>query len=200
MAFPVSPSLFADCPHIQSSLLPERFLKPVFYPINPVPHKSRRKDGSDTMKTPLNEMTLTFLSRSANEAFARAAAASFLVQLDPTVEELSDVRTAVSEAVTNCIVHAYKDAIGKITLTLRIWEGRRITVKIRDTGCGIPNVKQAMEPLFTTAPSEERSGLGFAVMQVFMDRVTVRSTPGKGTIVTLEKTLSARGNSHGPAE
>ena len=147
-----------------------------------------------------NTTKLQFDSLSVNESYARGAAAAFLARYDPTVPQLADIKTAVSEAVTNCIVHAYKDANGKIPLTLRIWEGRRITVKIRDTGCGIPDVKQAMEPLFTTAPSEERSGLGFAVMQVFMDRVTVRSTPGKGTIVTLEKTLSARGNSHGPAE
>lgn len=199
MAFPVSPSLFADCPHIQSSLLPERFLSPFLsdQPVPPqIPPKGRIRHHENTLERNDPDFFEPFRQRSLRPA----AAASFLVQLDPTVEELSDVRTAVSEAVTNCIVHAYKDAIGKITLTLRIWEGRRITVKIRDTGCGIPDVKQAMEPLFTTAPSEERSGLGFAVMQVFMDRVTVRSTPGKGTIVTLEKTLSARENSHGPAE
>ncbi len=144
------------------------------------------------MKTPLNEMLLTFPSRSANEAFARAAAASFLVQLDPTVEELADIRTAVSEAVTNCIVHAYRNTLGKIRMTVRIWENRRITIQIKDTGCGIPDVKQAMEPMYTTCETGERAGLGFAVMQSFMDRVTVRSTPGRGTTITLQKTLSSR--------
>lgn len=144
------------------------------------------------MKTPLNEMLLTFPSRSANEAFARAAAASFLVQLDPTVEELADIRTAVSEAVTNCIVHAYRNTLGKIRMTVRIWENRRITIQIKDTGCGISDVKQAMEPMYTTCETGERAGLGFAVMQSFMDRVTVRSTPGRGTTITLQKTLSSR--------
>lgn len=144
------------------------------------------------MKTPLNEMLLTFPSRSANEAFARAAAASFLVQLDPTVEELADIRTAVSEAVTNCIVHAYRNTLGKIRMTVRIWENRRVTIQIKDSGCGIPDVKQAMEPMYTTCETGERAGLGFAVMQSFMDRVTVRSTPGRGTTITLQKTLSSR--------
>lgn len=148
------------------------------------------------MKSTVNEMTLTFPSRSANEAFARAAAASFLVQLDPTVEELADIRTAVSEAVTNCIVHAYQNSLGKIRMTIRIFENRRITIQIRDNGCGIPDIKQAMEPMFTTCTTGERSGLGFAVMQSFMDRVSVRSAPGRGTTVTMQKTLSSREESH----
>ena len=148
------------------------------------------------MKSTVNEMTLTFPSRSANEAFARAAAASFLVQLDPTVEELADIRTAVSEAVTNCIVHAYQNSLGKIRMTIRIFENRRITIQIRDNGCGIPDIKQAMEPMFTTCTTGERSGLGFAVRQSFMDRVSVRSAPGRGTTVTLQKTLSSREESH----
>ncbi|MGI5857371.1 MAG: anti-sigma F factor [Candidatus Merdivicinus sp.] len=150
------------------------------------------------MKTPLNEMLLTFPSRSANEAFARAAAASFLVQLDPTVEELADIRTAVSEAVTNCIVHAYRNTLGKIRMTVRIWENRRVTIQIKDSGCGIPDVKQAMEPMYTTCETGERAGLGFAVMQSFMDRVTVRSTPGRGTTITLQKTLSSRDEPYEP--
>ncbi len=144
------------------------------------------------MKTPLNEMSLTFPSHSSNEAFARAAAASFLVQLDPTLEELSDIRTAVSEAVTNAIVHGYPQTVGRIRMTLKIWEGRRVTILIKDQGVGIADVKQAMEPLFTTSPTGERAGLGFAVMESFMDKVSVRSALGKGTAVTLEKTLSSR--------
>ena len=139
----------------------------------------------------LNEMKLSFPSKSCNEAFARAAVAAFVMNLDPTVEELSDLKTAVSEAVTNSIVHGYRRSGGMIYITGRISENGRVVVKIRDKGCGIEDVRQAMEPLFTTAPEEERAGLGFAVMQSFCDRVKVSSTPGKGTTVTLEKTLGA---------
>ena len=147
----------------------------------------------EAMKKPLNEMTLVFWSRSANEGFSRAAAAAFLSQLDPTVEELADIKTAVSEAVTNCIVHAYRDTLGKIKLTARIYEGGGVYIQIKDSGCGIADVKKAMEPLFTTCETGERAGLGFAVMQSFMDKVSVRSAPGKGTTVTLRRTLSSRG-------
>jgi stage II sporulation protein AB (anti-sigma F factor) len=142
---------------------------------------------------PQNEMKMILLSRSANESFARVAVAAFMSQLDPTVEEISDIKTAVSEAVTNCIVHAYKESIGKIYITAQIFDDRRVRVRIRDTGCGIPDIKQAMEPLFTTAGGE-RAGLGFAVMQSFTDRLTVRSTVGRGTVVTMTKRLSAREN------
>ncbi|MGI5894142.1 MAG: anti-sigma F factor [Candidatus Merdivicinus sp.] len=144
------------------------------------------------MKKLRNEMTLLFWSRSANESFSRSAAASFFSQLDPTVEELADIKTAVSEAVTNCIVHAYRHNLGKIRMTARIYEDSEIYIQIKDYGCGIPDIAQAMEPLFTTCETGERAGLGFAVMQSFMDKVTVRSTPGKGTTVTLRKTLSSR--------
>ena len=141
-----------------------------------------------------NFMTLTIPSRSANEAFARMAVAASGAQLDPTVEELCDIKTAVSEAVTNCIVHAYRDTIGRIYIQGRI-DGRRITVRIRDKGCGIPDVEKAMEPLFTTGTgAEERAGLGFAVMQAMMDRVKVTSAVGKGTTVLLQKRLSDRGD------
>ena len=133
-----------------------------------------------------NHMKLSFLSRSVNEAFARAAVSSFLLPLDPTVTELSDVRTAVSEAVTNCIVHAYPDTTGTVYIDAKITDTNKVIIKIRDTGVGIENIEQAMEPLFTTS-SDERAGLGFAVMQSFMDRVRVRSQKGKGTVVTLEK-------------
>ena len=145
------------------------------------------------MKKPLNEMTLVFWSRSANEGFSRAAAAAFFSQLDPTVEELADIKTAVSEAVTNCIVHAYRDTLGKIKLTARIYEGGGVYIQIKDSGCGIADVKKAMEPLFTTCETGERAGLGFAVMKSFCDSVRVTSTPGKGTSVTLTKRFETRG-------
>lgn len=137
-------------------------------------------------------MKLSFDSRSANEAFARSAVASFLMQLDPTVSELSDIRTAVSEAVTNCVVHAYKDSIGMINITVRTDSSGNVSIKIKDKGCGMEDVNKAMEPLFTTAPEDERAGLGFAVMQSFTDKLSVRSAPGKGTTVTLVKRLSPR--------
>lgn len=140
---------------------------------------------------PVNEMRLTFLSRSANEGFARAAVAAFAAQLDPAVDELADLRTAVSEAVTNAIVHAYPDRLGSITLTVKLYENGCVSVRVRDRGCGIPDVEQAMEPLYTTG-GEERSGLGFSVMQSFTDRLRVRSTPGKGTTVTMEKYIALR--------
>lgn len=138
-----------------------------------------------------NEMKLSFPSYSSNEGFARAAVAAFLAQLDPTLEELSDLKTAVSEAVTNCIVHAYRDGIGTIYITAILSEPRSITIRIRDRGCGIPDVAQAMEPLFSTG-GEERAGLGFSVMESFTDSLRVRSEVGKGTTVTLRKKLSCR--------
>ncbi len=140
---------------------------------------------------PINEMKVTFPSRSANEGFARAVVASFLSQLDPAVDELSDLRTAVSEAVTNCIVHAYPDSIGDITVQMRLYENGRTVVKVRDRGCGIENVEQAMEPLFTTG-GDDRSGLGFSVMESFTDRLKVSSRKGKGTVVTMEKYIVLR--------
>ena len=139
----------------------------------------------------VNEMRLTFLSRSANEGFARAAVAAFAAQLDPAVDELADLRTAVSEAVTNCIVHAYPDRLGTITLTVKLYDNGCVWVRVRDKGCGIPDVEQAMEPLYTTG-GEERSGLGFSVMQSFTDKLRVRSVPGKGTTVTMEKYIALR--------
>lgn len=140
---------------------------------------------------PINDMRLTFLSRSANESFARAAVAAFAAQLDPAVDELADLRTAVSEAVTNAIVHAYPDALGQITITVGLYENGCIRVQVRDRGCGIADVGQAMQPLYTTG-GEERSGLGFSVMQSFTDRLKVRSVPGKGTTVTMEKYIVPR--------
>ena len=139
----------------------------------------------------LNEMRLTLLSCSSNEGFARIAVTAFIAQLDPTIEEIADIKTAVSEAVTNCIVHAYKEQLGKIYIMSRILENGRIQIKIRDTGCGIADIKQAMEPLFTTGGSE-RAGLGFAVMESFMDKLKVNSVVGRGTSVFLEKTLKKK--------
>ena len=142
------------------------------------------------MKT-INEMKLQIESRSINEAFARAAVAAFAAQLDPHIEEISDIKTAVSEAVTNCIVHAYPETVGKIYIWAGIFENGSIKIKIRDKGCGIQNVKQAMEPLFTTLGGE-RAGLGFAVMESFCDKIRVTSKVGKGTTVTLEKAFKGR--------
>jgi len=140
----------------------------------------------------LNEMKLQFPSKSANEAFARMAVSAFLAQMDPTVEELSDIRTAVSEAVTNCIVHGYPDKVGTITVEAGIREDHRIVIRIKDKGKGIPDIEQAMEPMFTTCQTGERAGLGFAVMESFTDKLKVRSTPGKGTTVTMEKRIRVR--------
>ena len=141
----------------------------------------------------INEMKLKIPGKSVNEGFARSAVAAFAAQLDPTVAEIADIKTAVSEAVTNCIVHAYRDTIGSIYIETRVLENRVFMIKIKDRGCGIADVKQAMEPLFTTAPGEERAGLGFSVMESFMDKVTVRSTLGKGTVVTLTKKIGEKG-------
>ncbi len=141
----------------------------------------------------INEIKFSLPSLSVNEGTARAVVSSFAVQADPTVEELSDIRTAVSEAVTNSVVHGYRHTKGKIDITVRLLAGRELYIKIRDRGCGISDVRQAMEPLFTTAPEEERSGLGFSVMESFMDRLSVKSTVGKGTTVIMRKRLSANG-------
>lgn len=139
-----------------------------------------------------NEMNINFLSKSSNESFARSVVASFVLNLDPTINELADIKTAVSEAVTNCIVHGYKMDAGIIYINAKITDTNKIIIKIRDKGCGIENVEKAMEPLFTTAPEEERAGLGFAVMQSFMDKIKVSSKVGKGTTVTMEKTIIPR--------
>ena len=139
----------------------------------------------------INEMKVTFLSRSANEGFARATVAAFAAQLDPAVDELADLRTAVSEAVTHAIVHGYPDRLGTVTLTVRLYENGKIQVQVKDKGRGIPDVSKAMEPLYTTG-GEERSGLGFSVMESFTDRLRVRSAEGKGTTVTMEKYIAPR--------
>ena len=138
-----------------------------------------------------NYVTLEFLSRSSNESFARIAAAGFAAQLDPTLDELGDIKTAVSEAVTNAIVHGYPDRLGKIVVKLKLVENRTLEITVRDWGRGIEDVQQAREPLFTTG-GEERSGMGFTIMESFMNRVNVRSTPGRGTTVTMRRRISAR--------
>ena len=135
-----------------------------------------------------NEMEVSFLSVPENEAFARVVIAAFAMQLSPTMSEIADVKTAVSEAVTNAIVHGYEGTRGMVTMRARI-DGANLSIDISDCGKGIPNVKQAMEPFYTTHPEQERSGMGFAVMQTFMDEVDVRSAPGSGTSVYMRKRI-----------
>lgn len=140
---------------------------------------------------PENAVTLEMISRSCNEGFARGAAACFAAQLDPTLDELGDIKTAVSEAVTNAIVHAYPEELGRIVMKLRAYSDHTLEIVVRDWGVGIPDVGKAREPLFTTG-NEERSGMGFTIMESFMDTVKVRSAVGKGTTVTLRKKISRR--------
>ena len=124
-----------------------------------------------------------------NESVARAVVSSFLIQADPSVEELSEIRTVVSEAVTNAVVHGYRNSKGIIEITVRFLRDREVYIKVRDRGCGIEDIERAMQPLFTTAPEEERSGLGFSVMQSFTDSLKVKSQSGKGTTVIMRKKL-----------
>ena len=138
-----------------------------------------------------NEVTLEFPSRSSNEGFARAAVASFAAQMDPTLNELEDIKTSVSEAVTNAIVHAYPDSLGKVQVKVRVCPGHVLEVTVRDHGRGIPDVEKARQPMYTTG-GEERSGMGFTIMESFMDQLTVRSVPGRGTTVVMKKKLAPR--------
>lgn len=139
----------------------------------------------------INEFRITLDSKSINEGFSRCVVSAFATQLDPTLEEISDIKMAVSEAVTNCIVHAYPQSVGKIYIHCSIIEKNTLKISIRDKGCGIGNVKQAMEPLFTTLGGE-RAGLGFAVMENFTDKISVRSIVNKGTTVTMYKKIHGR--------
>ena len=139
----------------------------------------------------INYITLEFPSRSTNEGFARAAVACFAAQMDPTLNELEDIKTAVSEAVTNAIVHAYPDALGKVTVKVRICEGNVLEITVKDQGKGIPDVDKARQPMYTTG-GEERSGMGFTIMESFMDRLLVKSTPGRGTTVTMRRRIAVR--------
>ena len=144
------------------------------------------------MKTKaLNEMQLEFSSRSSNEGFARSAVACFAAQMDPTLNELEDIKTSVSEAVTNAIVHAYPDVIGKVQVKARICPGNILEITVKDRGKGIQDVEKARQPMFTTG-GEERSGMGFTIMESFMDQLTVRSIPGRGTTVSMKKKLAPR--------
>jgi stage II sporulation protein AB (anti-sigma F factor) len=137
-----------------------------------------------------NEITLEFDSRSQNESFARMVVAAFVSSLDPTIEEIADIKTAVSEAVTNCIIHAYENKEGKIILKCKL-ESNKIFIEISDKGKGIVNIEQAMEPLYTSKPELERSGMGFAFMEAFMDKLEVLSTPGVGTTILMEKEIKS---------
>ena len=139
----------------------------------------------------LNEIKITADAKSVNESYLRVAVASFASQLDPTVAEISDIKTAVSEAVTNCIVHAYKDRSGKIYITAKLCEDNLMIIKIRDTGVGIPDVNKAREPMFTTG-GDDRSGLGFSVMECFSDKLKVSSKEGRGTTVTIYKRIRGK--------
>ena len=139
----------------------------------------------------INQLKMIFDSRSINESFSRMAVATFCSQLDMTVDELGDIKTVVSEAVTNCIVHAYKNEIGNIYITCTVFENGIIRITVRDKGCGIENIKQAMEPLYTSLGGD-RSGLGFSVMESFSDRLKVRSKVGAGTTVTIEKKITGK--------
>lgn len=135
-----------------------------------------------------NEMQVIFDSRSSNESFARVAVASFMTALNPTVEEVSDVKTAVSEAVTNAIIHGYENEIHNVYIRCHT-SGQTLYLEVRDEGKGIADIRQAMEPLFTSKPELERSGMGFSFMEAFMDKLEVESEPGKGTVVKMEKTI-----------
>ena len=139
-----------------------------------------------------NYTRIEFLSCSSNEGFARGAAACFAAQMDPTLDELNDIKTAVSEVVTNAIIHGYPDRLGKVVMKLCIREQEILEITVRDWGVGIPDVEKAREPMYTTG-NEERSGMGFTIMESFMDTLRVRSVPGKGTAVTMKKRIIRRG-------
>ncbi len=139
----------------------------------------------------INEVNITFPSKSTNEGYARAAVSAFAAQLDPTLDELGDIKTAVSEAVTNCIVHAYPDCVGKIYIRLRIFENNVLEIAVRDRGLGISDIEQAKAPMFTTG-GDDRSGMGFTIMESFTDNLRIRSQKGKGTTVTMRKKISMR--------
>lgn len=137
----------------------------------------------------VNEFKCAFSANSANEGLARAALSAFIIPADPTAQELADLRTVISEAVTNAIVHGYRGTTGEVSVMLRLLPERVVYIRVTDKGCGIPDVAKAMEPLWTSAPEEDRAGLGFAIMQTFTDSLHVRSSPGKGTVLTMRRRL-----------
>ena len=139
----------------------------------------------------INQTTLVFDSRSVNEGFARVSAAAFLAQLDPTLQEISEIKTLVSEAVTNAIVHGYGDGVGPVRMKVQIFEGRKVRITVKDHGRGIEDIPKAMTPCFTTG-NEDRAGMGFSIMQGFSDRIRVRSLPGRGTTVVMDKRIGGR--------
>ena len=143
------------------------------------------------MKQPINQAVVHFLSRSNNEAFARTVAACFAAQLDPTLDELNDLKTAVSEAVTNAIVHGYPNTIGRVTMGMKLFEDNTVEITVKDRGVGIADLNQARTPLYTTGGAE-RAGMGFTIMESFTDGMKVRSIPGRGTTVVLSKKISIR--------
>ena len=150
-------------------------------------------------KEVINECRVKFPAISRNEGLSRSAASAFALQCDPTVEEIAAIKTAVSEAVTNAIVHGYRDASGDVEMVMRLYSDGVLYIRIKDKGRGIPDIARAMEPMFTTAPEdEERSGLGFTMMESFMDKVRVKSAVGKGTSVILEKRIHSKGEKIGP--
>lgn len=140
----------------------------------------------------LNEFKCTFPANSANEGLARAAISAFLIPADPTAQELADLRTVISEAVTNAIVHGYRGTSGLVAVCLRMLPDRTVYIRVSDKGCGIPDVEKAMQPLYTSAPEEERAGLGFAIMQTFTDSLHVRSTKDQGTVLTMRRRLGVQ--------
>ncbi len=149
------------------------------------------KNKATTELKLINQLKMRMPAISANESVCRSIIGVFVSQLDPTIEELADVKCAVSEAVTNCIVHAYKNEAGTIYISAYLYSDKTVKIEIRDTGCGIADVRQAMQPLYTTSPSDERSGMGFSVMQTFTDSLRVSSRVGGGTRVILKKRLSS---------
>lgn len=144
-----------------------------------------------TKRTPINEFKIQIPSNSVNESFARKVCSDFVILLDPTLSELSDIRTAVSEAVTNCIVHAYKEKCGTVYISGKYYNDRTVEIKIKDKGCGIEDIEKAMEPLYTTDTSGERGGMGFAIMSSFTDKLKIKSEVGKGTTITMIKHLKS---------
>lgn len=153
---------------------------------------SKKKSGRPPLASVTNEIKLSFPSLSANESFARAAVAAFVSQLDPTATELADIKCVLSEAVTNCIVHAYRDCIGEVKINVSLRADRSICIEVKDKGAGIENIEEARQPLFTTGAAEERSGMGFTVIESFCDKVKIRSKPCRGTTVIMTKRLSSK--------